>query len=195
MVRIDHVIYGTNDLDAAARLVEEAVGAVAVAGGRHEGVGTHNRIVPLSDGTYIELLAIADPEEARRSPVGAALQADISDGDGLVGWAVAVRDVDPVARRLATPINIISREGMTARLAGVPESLNERYLPFFIERETVSEIEPPRADAGGISWIEVAGDARRLAEWLGEAELPVRVVRGDPAVRAVGVGNRELRIR
>jgi hypothetical protein len=79
-VRIDHVIYGTSDLDAAARRVEAAVGIAAVAGGRHEGLGTHNQIVPLSDGTYIELLAVADPDEASRSPLGAALQAAIGAG-------------------------------------------------------------------------------------------------------------------
>jgi hypothetical protein len=192
-VRIDHVIYGTDDLEAAARLVEEAVGAAAVAGGRHEGLGTQNQIVALSDGTYIELLAVADPDEASRSPVGAALQAVIGAGDGLVGWAVGVRDLNTVAARLGTPISTISREGMTARLTGVAESLAEPYLPFFIEREADMETELPRGSAGGITWIEVAGDARRLEEWLGEAALPVRVVSGDAAVRAVGVGDRELR--
>ena len=44
-------------------------------------------------------------------------------------------------------------------------------------------------DAGGISWIEVAGDEDRLRAWLGDdGGLPVRVVPGDPAVRAVGIG-------
>jgi hypothetical protein len=192
-VRIDHVIYGTSDLAAAARLVEEAVGVAAVAGGHHEGLGTHNQIVPLSDGTYIELLALADADEASRSPLGVALQAAIAAGDGLLGWAVGVHDLDAAAARLGTPISSISREGMTARLTGVAESLKEPYLPFFIERSTDRETEA--ANAGGISWIEVAGNAQRLEGWLGEAELPVRIVSGDGAVRAVGVGERELRTR
>jgi hypothetical protein len=35
----------------------------------------------------------------------------------------------------------------------------------------------------------VAGDAERLRAWLGdEGTLPLRVVTGDPAVRAVGIG-------
>jgi hypothetical protein len=192
-VRIDHVIYGTDDLDAAARRVEEAVRAAAVAGGRHEGLGTHNRIVPLSDGTYIELLAVADPDEASRSPVGAALQAAIGAGDGLLGWAVAVRDLDATAARLGMPISTISREAMTARLIGVAESLNESYLPFFIERQADPETGLAQGTAPGIIWIEVAGNARRLEKWLDEADLPVRVVSGDAAVRAIGVGGRELR--
>ena len=40
--------------------------------------------------------------------------------------------------------------------------------------------------------VEVAGDSQRLAEWLGGASLPVRVVDGRPALRAVGIGDREL---
>ncbi|MGZ4287269.1 MAG: VOC family protein [Solirubrobacteraceae bacterium] len=194
-MRIDHAIYGTSDLDAAARRVEKAVGVTAVAGGHHDGLGTHNRIVPLSDGTYIELLAVDDPDEASRSPVGAALQAAIAAGDGLLGWAVAVDDLDAVAARLGTPIHAISRGGMTARLTGVAESLNEPYLPFFIERPADPRTVVSASGTSGITWIEVAGNARRLKQWLGEAELPVRVVNRGATVRAVGVGERELRTR
>lgn len=138
-MRIDHVIYGTSDLDPAARRVEEGVGVAAVAGGHHESLGTHNQIVPLSDGTSIELLAIADPEEASPSPVGTALHT-----------AVIERPADP-------------------------------------------DTEVPRSGAVRITWIEVAGNAWRLEEWLGDAELPAPIVSGDPAIRAVGVGERELR--
>ena len=88
-MRIDHVIYGTADLDLAAARVATELGLSAVAGGRHEGLGTHNRIVPLGDGSYIELLAVANPDEAEGSAIGAALQAAIARAEGLVGWAVA----------------------------------------------------------------------------------------------------------
>ena len=60
------MILAARDLDAAAERVEREYGLRVVAGGRHEGMGTHNRIVPLGNG-YLELLAIADPEEAARS--------------------------------------------------------------------------------------------------------------------------------
>lgn len=187
-MRIDHVIYATADLDAAAAGVQDRLGLTVVAGGRHDGLGTHNRIVPLGDGSFIELLAVADRQEAERSPLGVALLAGIEHGDGLLGWAVAVEDVDAVAGRLGTEVTAVGRQGMTARLTGVPESLAEPALPFFIERGARS-----RSSRDGISWIEVAGDARRIEHWLGGGELPVRIVDGEPAVRAVGIGERELR--
>jgi catechol 2,3-dioxygenase-like lactoylglutathione lyase family enzyme len=191
-VRIDHVIYGTADLDAAAARLRAQLGLVAVDGGRHDGLGTHNRIVPLEDGSFLELLAVADPDEAKRSALGAALQSAVARGEGLLGWAVAVDDLQPVAERLGTPITHVGRQGMTARLTGLAEFLAEPCLPFFIERDT-AHAGPRGADARSICWIEVAGDARRLRRWLGGGELPVRVVEGEPAVRAVGVGERELR--
>jgi glyoxalase-like protein len=192
-VRVDHVIYAAADLDAAAARVEAELGVPAVAGGRHEGLGTHNRIVPLGGG-YLELLAVADPREAASSALGAAVQARIAAaGDGLMGWAVAVDSVEPVAARLGTAISTISRRGLSAHLTGVAEAMREPFLPFFIARDPGVPDPAAGGDAGGIAWIEVAGDAARLERWLGGGELPVRVVAGAPGVRAVGVGEREWR--
>jgi Glyoxalase-like domain len=197
VVRIDHVIYGTADLDVAAARVEACLGLAAVAGGRHQGLGTHNRIVPLGDGSFIELLAVDDPEQAQRSPLGTALQAAIARGDGLFGWAVAVEDVEPVAARLGTAITTVGRQGMTARLTGVLESLSEPALPFFIERaagriagRTAQPLANPTAR---LSWLEVAVDATRLNDWLGSAKLPLRVISGEAGVCAIGIQERELR--
>ena len=192
-VRIDHVIYAAADLDAAAARVERELGLGARAGGRHEGLGTHNRIVPLGGG-YLELLAVADPREAAGSAFGRRLVARLAEhGDGLLGWVVAVDDVDAVARRLGTTITTIRRAGLSAHLTGVAEAVREPFLPFFIRRDPGVPDPGIDADAGGITWIEVAGDVARLMQWLDSAVLPVRVVDGAPAVRAVGIGEREFR--
>lgn len=192
-MRIDHVIYATDDLGAAADRLEAQLGIAAVAGGRHEGLGTHNRIVPLGGG-YLELLAVADPDEAQRSDLGRLVIERLSqDGEGLAGWAVAVDDVWPVASRLDTSVSTIAREGLTARLAGIAEALQKPYLPFFVSRDAGVPDPGAGRGAGGITWIELAGDAGRLHHWLGGARLPVRFADGPPGVRALGIGRRELR--
>ena len=195
-MRIDHVIYATADLDAAAARVEAAIGIAARGGGHHDRIGTHNRIVPLGGG-YLELLAVADADEAAGSALGSAIQSRIAGhGDGLFAWAVAVEDVGPVAERLGTEITGISRSGLTARLTGVAEAMADPLLPFFIARDP-GIADPSGSDdgPGGITWLEVGGEVGRLADWLGGADLPVRVVEdgGGRGVRAVGVGERELR--
>jgi catechol 2,3-dioxygenase-like lactoylglutathione lyase family enzyme len=192
-VRIDHVIYATADLDAAAARVESELGLKAVTGGRHEGHGTHNRVVPLGGG-YLELMAIADPEEAASSPIGSAVQARLADqGDGLFAWCIAVDDVERVAERLNLPVTTIARQGLTARLVGVADALPNPVLPFFIERDE-GVLDPGEGGhAGGITWVEVAGDRDALEQRLGGAVLPVRVAGGPVGVRAIGIGDGELR--
>jgi hypothetical protein len=110
-VRIDHVIWATSDLDAAAERFEREHGLAVAGGGRHEGTGTENRILPLGGG-YVELLAIVDAEEAVSAPLGSVLA---GAGEGWLGWAVVVDDVAAVAARLGTQVSGIAREGSRAR--------------------------------------------------------------------------------
>jgi catechol 2,3-dioxygenase-like lactoylglutathione lyase family enzyme len=196
-MRIDHVILAAADLDAATARVERLLGVPAAGGGRHDGLGTHNRVIPVGNG-FVEVLAIADPGEAASSELGRAVAGRLrATGDGLVGWAVAVEDVDAVAARLGLAVTSIGRQGMTARLTGVAEAMADGFLPFYIQRDAgIADPGGGRgAQAGGLSWVEVAGDAQRLRTWIGEdaAALPVRVVDGAPGLRAVGIGEHVLR--
>ena len=129
-MKLDHVIYGTADLDVASARIEAELGLEVLPGGRHVGQGSHNRIVPLGPG-YLELLAIADRAEAEASPIGRLLLERI-DEDGLIAWAVSGVDVPAVAERLGTPLHSVSRDGMTAHVTGVEAALTESFLPFFV---------------------------------------------------------------
>ena len=156
-------------------------------GGSHEGQGTHNRIVPLANG-YLELLAIRDRDEAAASAVGSLLLERIEAGDGLLAWAVNVDDVAAVTKRLGTVLYIVRRDGKEGHLAGVMEALREPCLPFFGR----SNLRPAAGDVA-LDWIEVSGDETHIRDWLGEHDLPLRIVDGPPAVRAIGVGGRAFR--
>jgi hypothetical protein len=192
-MRIDHVIYATQDLDAAAARLEAEHGLVAAGGGRHAGIGTENRIVPLGGG-YLELIAVVDHEEAERSALGVALANRILvRREGLMAWVVGVEDVVAEAERTGADVSTIERDGLRAQLAGVATAMAEPALPFFIRRDPGIADPGEGSDAGGIAWVEVSGDAARLRAWLGGGELPVRVTEGEPAVLAVGIGERELR--
>ena len=106
------MIWATADLEATAARMERDHGLRATGGGAHDGMGTHNRIVPLGGG-YLELLAIADADEAGASPLGRFVDAAI---EGWMGWAVVVDDVDAVAERLGTDMTVIARAGFTSRV-------------------------------------------------------------------------------
>ena len=147
---------------------------------------------PSADG-YLELLAVADAEEAAGSALGRAVTERLAGvGEGLMGWAVATDDVSAVAARLGTELVEIRRQGFVGRLTGVPEAMAEPCLPFFIERGR--DVPAPGAGRrrgrppvgrGG----RRRGAARRLARRRG---LQVRVQPGPPALLAVGIGEQRL---
>lgn len=41
--------------------------------------------------------------------------------------------------------------------------------------------------ADGIAWVEVGGDAERLTEWFGDAEVPLSVVDGPRTIHRVAI--------
>jgi len=69
------------------------------------------------------VLAVADAAEAAASPLGQAVTARIESGEGLMGWAVAVDNAAAVAERLGLELSDISRQGLTAKLAGLAEAM------------------------------------------------------------------------
>jgi catechol 2,3-dioxygenase-like lactoylglutathione lyase family enzyme len=57
---IDHFVVIAADLDVAIRNYTE-LGFSVVAGGKHS-IGSHNALVPFSDGSYLELIAFTQPD-------------------------------------------------------------------------------------------------------------------------------------
>lgn len=190
-MRIDHVLIATADLDAEAARISSELGWAVKGGGRHEGHGTHNRIVPLGGG-YLELIAVADPDEAAGSPFGRAVQARVAAGGGLLAWAVLVDDINAVAVRLGTELVAVTRQGLSASITGVEEAMADSSLPFFIARDHGIADPGATAGLGGIELVEVAGDGERIHDWLGSTELPVAIVDGPPGLRAFSAGGRRV---
>jgi len=151
--------------------------------------------VPLGE-TYLELIAVVDESELGGSAFGPWVAAGAGPGIGRpLGWAVRTRSLDAVAERLALQVISGSRarpDGAVVRwrAAGAERSIVEPALPFFLEWDTGTELPGRaavmhRAGAVAIDRLRLIGDRARLADWLGEHELPVDVARGDPGVAAV----------
>ena len=60
---IDHVVVACEDPNATANQLEEELGLSFTSGGRHPGAGTWNRLAWLADGSYLELIGVADRRE------------------------------------------------------------------------------------------------------------------------------------
>ena len=98
-MRIDHAIIGARDIEAVADRLWERHGLASLPGGRHPGWGTHNRIVPLA-GSYLEIIGVADENEALRDPMGRWLLANTATGDPLMAWCCETADIERLSRRL-----------------------------------------------------------------------------------------------
>ncbi len=201
MLRVDHVVLAVRDLDASAARLWDAHGLRFSPGGRHPQWGTANMIAPLGR-DYIELLGVVDEEVGSGTVLGRTLIELSEDGDRWFSVCLTDDDIDATAARLGLEVRPGARtlrDGTEVRWrgAGIEERGEDLWLPFFISWDVQAEHHPGAAPAAhrvpveGIAWAEVGGEATRLREWLGGADVPIRVVDGDPRVLAVGVALRD----
>lgn len=67
-MELDHLAVAGETLEEASAYVEEALGVPLQPGGEHAVFGTHNRLLGLADGLYLEAIALNPPAEPQRRP-------------------------------------------------------------------------------------------------------------------------------
>ena len=126
-MQLDHLAVAAETLEEAAAHVEAALGLVLQPGGAHPQFGTHNRLMGLGDGLYIEAIAI-DPEAPAPDRARWFDLDRLSEAPHLRNWIVRVDDLDAAVARhplAGTPL-ALARGDLRWRMA-VPES---GVLPF-----------------------------------------------------------------
>jgi hypothetical protein len=88
---VDHLVYGVSDLNAGIGQIERLLGVRAALGGKHTGRGTHNALLSLGGGAYLEIIA---PDPDQPSPATPrAFGLDRLREPRLVTWAASVRGI------------------------------------------------------------------------------------------------------
>jgi hypothetical protein len=134
--QIDHVMLGIDDLERGIDSFEQLTGVRPVYGGKHPG-GTHNALVSLGDGTYLEIIAV------QRGVPPPAEYAGLEQLHTLtpIGWAVSALDSARLRNRLTTAGMVVTEPtaGSRATPAGTTLSwqtfgLKDNFdeAPFFI---------------------------------------------------------------
>ena len=168
---IDHVVIAVEDPEAAAAELEAKLGLLATGAGRHEALGTFNRLIWLGD-SYLELVGVFDRALAEASWFGPPLLAAVDRGGGLATWAVAVDDIEahlrwaPESAGLVGPIDgeRTRPDGRSVRwrLARPPEI--SPSSPFLIEHDTAAaEWTPDERATRAAEEHPVGGRVRLLA--------------------------------
>ena len=169
---IDHLVIVVPELDAAIGSYR-GLGFTVTPGGRHP-IGTHNALIGLADGSYIELIAFVEPNAQHR------WYRRLQQGGGLIDFCMQTGDLrgDVAAFRDAGvkiaepwPLSRVQPDGYTLSwVLSIPEE-HPGVAPFLIEDETPREERLPRATthangATGIGVVTVAvPDAACVRRW------------------------------
>ncbi len=110
---LDHLVVAARTLEEGAAWIESKLGVATAAGGKHAVMGTHNRLLRLDAGRYLEVIAI-DPEAP---PPGRprwfeldtpAMQARLACGPALIHWVGRTDDLEGALRDSADPVEVLS---------------------------------------------------------------------------------------
>ena len=191
-MRLDHLSYaaGPDGMRATAARLSDLLGEPFVDGGIHPRFGTRNMVLPLCQGTYLEVVEALDHPASDKAPFGQAVKARSELGGGWLGWVVAVDDLTALESRLgreSVPGNRFRPDGheLKWRQIGVKGLQSDPQLPFFIRWEGDGDDHPSQGASCDLhlTALEIAGDPNRVSEWLGR---PVEGPLEDVKVEWVG---------
>ena len=96
---LDHLVVAARTVEEGAQWLEARMGAPTVPGGKHVLMGTQNRLMALSGGAYLEVIAVDPdaPPPARPRWFGLdspATRARLEAGPALIHWVVRTDDID-----------------------------------------------------------------------------------------------------
>jgi len=147
-MRFDHAILAVWDLPAA-RADFHKLGFTSTYGGRHRGGLTHNALIALADGSYLELMAPTDPAHLT-TRTGEGYLFAFQRGEGFAGYALHTEDLESDVggmRRWGLLVGEPATGGRRRedgqelgwRMATLPEGMS----PFFLEDVTPRELRVP----------------------------------------------------
>lgn len=194
---IDHIVILVNDLNAAIETYRH-LGFDAQPGGEHPTTGSHNALVPLSDGVYLELLAFKIPTLASQSIWRDGVRM-LGVREGYGAHVLASNDLPRDVQELrahginvadATPGSRVRPDGQTVKWrTAFIDGTATGIMPFLIQDETprTLRIETPREGLGArarlsqlviaVKQLELSRD--KYSELLGVEPKHVKNIGGD----------------
>jgi hypothetical protein len=116
-LELDHLVIAATSLEEGSTFVHEHLGLELQNGGRHEHMGTHNKLLRLNAGTYLEVIAV-DPGGIKPN-IPRWFGLDTFEGPPrLVHWVVRLTDGDLEQVRLPEhgPVQPMTRGAFSWRI-------------------------------------------------------------------------------
>jgi hypothetical protein len=173
-MHIDHVVYavGPIGLKAEAMRFEKLLGVKSIDGGLHPRFGTRMRLIPMTDGRYIEIVEVLDHPAAEKAPYGQAVRTRSDLGGGWLGWGISVPDITPLEQRLGRSAVIGTRHFPDGRRLewqqiGVKGLIADPQLPYFLRWVSEPSIRPSALPGLiRLTRLDIAGCRDRVEQWL-----------------------------
>jgi glyoxalase-like protein len=113
MREFDHLVVAARTLDEGARWVHEKLGVEPSGGGRHDLMGTHNRLLKIGPREFLEVIAIdpraPPPPRPRWFGLDSPQMRDrLEQGPALVHWVERTGDLESELRNYSEPVEILS---------------------------------------------------------------------------------------
>ncbi|MDA5555200.1 VOC family protein [Shimia sp. MMG029] len=189
-MQLDHLAVAAENLAEAVAHVEEALGVAMGPGGEHAHFGTHNQLIGLADGLYLEAIAANPAADALPYPRWFDLDR-LSGGARLGNWICRSDDLEAELARLdvdaGKPI-ALARGDLRWRMA-VPDSgvlpFDNRFPALIQWDVAVTPAELLPASGVALSRLEVAHpEAAALEAAVGLSDARVVFVEGPSELRA-----------
>lgn len=108
IIGLDHIVYAVPNLEKGMDMIERNFGVRPVYGGQHKNQGTHNALLNLHNGSYLELIAIDKQNTIVKPPRWMGV--DLITEPTITRWAVRSdnikEDID-LFKRLQIPVGKI----------------------------------------------------------------------------------------
>ena len=124
---LDHLVVAARTLDEGAAWVEAALGAAPVPGGKHPTMGTHNRLLSIGRGLFLEVIAVDPDAPAPERPRWFDLdqpemRARLARSPALVHWVERTDDLGAALLDYGETVEVLSLErGKYRWRIGVPK--------------------------------------------------------------------------
>jgi len=140
ILELDHLVLGATSLAAGTPALATLLGVEPEPGGRHEGAGTHNRLLSLGPQTYLELIAPdpGQPTPPRPRPFGLdepAVIERVTQRPRLLAYVVRTDDIAAARAALGLPAGRIidMRRGELQWRISLPVAGQPAGTPILIE--------------------------------------------------------------
>jgi hypothetical protein len=195
LMRLDHLVYATPDLNLGIETIEKLLGIRATPGGQHPGLGTRNALVALGPSSYLEIIG-PDPEQPK--PAGRRrFGIDELKAPRIVRWVAKGTELERVASAAADkgvklgaviPGSRRRPDGVVLawRYTDPATEVADGLVPFFIDWGTSPH--PSATAATGATLVAVRAehpDADRVQKMIDALGLDLRVQKASaPAIIA-----------